>query len=238
MASFQKPKIPAFAKELDPRINQLHSSAYHNLSQLREGDVLIVGAGNSGAEIGMEVVRAHTTWIAGRDTGHIPFRIEGLASKLLLTPLVIRFIFHRVLTMGTPIGRKARAKMIAAGGPLIRTKPNDMAAVGIRRVPKVAGVRDGLPLLEDGRVLDVTNVIWCTGYHPGFSWINLPVFDLDSGSEQPMHKRGIVSSVPGLYFVGLEFLYSLSSTMVHGVGRDAEYIANAIAAREAVTHAA
>ncbi len=89
------------------------------------------------------------------------------------------------------------------------------------------GVQDGKPLLEDGRVLDVANVIWCTGFHPGFSWIDLPVF----GSLEPRHHRGVVPEVPGLYFLGLHFLYALSSTMIHGVERDAEYIVNAIAAR-------
>ena len=77
--------------------------------------------------------------------------------------------------------------------------------------------------------MDVTNVIWSTGYYPGFSWIELPVFD-DSG--QPMHDRGVVRGEPGLYFVGLHFLYAMSSTMIHGVGRDADYVAGLIARRE------
>jgi putative flavoprotein involved in K+ transport len=95
-------------------------------------------------------------------------------------------------------------------------------------------VRDGLPVLEDGRVLDVANVIWCTGFHPGFSWIDLPVL----GSQEPIHERGVVASEPGLYFVGLHFLYALSSVMIHGVNRDAERIANEIAARSTTPAAA
>ncbi len=82
-------------------------------------------------------------------------------------------------------------------------------------------------MLEDGRVLEVANVIWCTGFHPGFSWIDLPV--LKDG--EPEHYRGVVAGEPGLYFVGLHFLYAMSSTMIHGVGRDAEHIAGTIAAR-------
>lgn len=225
MGNFQTPRAPAFAGQLDPSIVQVHSSAYRNPAQLREGGVLIVGAGNSGAEIAMEVVRSHPTWLSGRDIGHLPFRIEGVASRLFASRLVLRVLFHRVLTVDTPIGRKMRPKMLAGGGPLIRQKPKDLIAAGIVRVPKVAGVRDGQPMLEDGRVLDVANVIWCTGFHPGFSWIDLPVL----GEDEPRHERGIVASEPGLYFVGLEFLYSLSSEMIHGVGRDAERIAEAIA---------
>ena len=82
-------------------------------------------------------------------------------------------------------------------------------------------------MLEDEKVPDVANVIWCTGFHPGFSWLELPVLDQD----EPIHERGVVTTEPGLYFVGLTFLYALSSSMVHGVGRDAERIAKAIASR-------
>src|SRR5205814_1085865 len=87
----------------------------------------------------------------------------------------------------------------------------------------------GQPVLADGRILDqVRNVIWCTGFHAGFSWIDLPVFDADG---EPRHERGIVAEMPGLYFVGLHFLYAFSSTMVHGVARDADRIAGVVAAR-------
>jgi putative flavoprotein involved in K+ transport len=228
MATFQRPRVPPFASELDARIVQLHSSEYRTPSQLADGDVLLVGAGNSGAEIGVEVARRHRTWISGRDVGHIPFRIAGTASRLFLSRLVLRFVFHRVLTVSTPMGRKLRPKVLFIGGPLIRTRSGELAAAGIERVPRVVGARDGLPLLADDRVLDVANVIWCTGFDPGFSWIDLPVFD-ERG--QPLHERGIVAQQPGLFFVGLHFLYAMSSTMIHGVGRDAERIARAIVAR-------
>ena len=70
-------------------------------------------------------------------------------------------------------------------------------------------------------------MIWSTGFHPGFSWIDLPVFG-ENG--EPEHVRGVVESVPGLYFVGLHFLYALSSTMIHGAARDAGHVAEAVAA--------
>jgi putative flavoprotein involved in K+ transport len=228
MANYQKPRVPPFAGELDPAIVQLHSFDYRNPAQLRDGGVLVVGAGNSGAEIALESVRGHKTWLAGRGTGHVPFRIDGVAARLLLTRLVLRVVFHRILTVATPIGRRVRPKMLHAAGPLVRVKPQWLAAAGIDRVPRVVGVRNGLPILEDGRVLDVANVVWCTGFQPGFSWIDLPVFAPDGA---PEHERGIVTSEPGLFFIGLHFLYAFSSTMIHGVGRDAERIADAVAAR-------
>ncbi len=186
--------------------------------------MLLVGAGNSGAEIALEVVRTHPAWLSGRDTGHVPVRIEGLASRLIFSRIVLRLFFHRVLTVRTPLGRKLWRKVRSKGMPLIRVKPKDLKAAGVERVPRTTGIRDGQPVLENGRVLDVTNVVWCTGFHPDFSWIDLPV--LEDG--EPLQERGIVPSEPGLYFVGLHFLYAVSSAMVQGVGRDAKRIARHI----------
>ena len=227
MASYQKPRVPAFAAELDSKIMQMHSVEYRRPSQLQQGGVLLVGAGNSGSEIAMEATRnGHEVWMAGRDVGHVPFRPEKLAGRFLV-PIVFRILFHRVLTVDTPMGRKARPKMMSEGTPLIRVKPKDMAAAGIHRVPRMTGVKDGRPMLEDGTVLEVTNVIWSTGFHPGFDWIKLPVH----GDHEPQHEGGIVPTEPGLYFVGLHFLYSMSSSMIHGVGRDAERIVKHLAER-------
>jgi putative flavoprotein involved in K+ transport len=229
MASYQRAKVPAFAASLSSEILQMHSNDYRNLGQLQTGGVVLVGAGNSGADIAMETARAgYRTWISGRDTGHVPFRPEGLLGRHLLMPLVLRFVFHRLLTVHTPLGRKARPGVLAKGTPLIRVKPKDLAAAHIQRVPRVVGVQDGRPLLENGQTLDVANVIWCSGFQPAFDWIDLPVFG-DGG--ELLHQGGLVESHPGLYFVGLTFLYAMSSSMIHGVGRDAARIVKAIAAR-------
>jgi putative flavoprotein involved in K+ transport len=228
MASYQRPRVPDFARELRSDIVQLHAVDYRNPGQLREGGVLIAGAGNSGAEIAMELAPRHRVWMSGRNTGEVPFRIGGFWARLFLYRLVMRVLFHRVLTVRTPMGRKARPKIISQGGPLIRQKARDLLAAGVERVARIASVRDGRPVLEDGRVLDVTNVVWCTGFHPGFSWIDLPVFGANG---EPVHDGGVVASAPGLYFVGLHFLYAFSSGMIHGVGRDAARIVRAVAAR-------
>jgi len=110
-----------------------------------------------------------------------------------------------------------------------------LAALGARRAEhevrplRPVVVEHGVTgIMDDGRALEAANVVWCTGFHPGFSWIDLPVFG--EGGE-PMHERGIVATEPGLYFVGLHFLYAMSSMMIHGVGRDAERVAEAIAKR-------
>ena len=222
MANFQRKKVPSFAAGLDPSIVQLHSSEYRAPSQLRKGRVLIAGAGNSGAEIAMEVARTHRTVVAGRDTGSLPFRIDSYAARFLV-PIILRIVFHRVLSVATPIGRRVRRKVLAVGGPLIRTRPRDLDEAGVTRVGRVTGVRDGRPLIGD-ESLDVANVIWCTGFHPGFEWIDIPVH----GEVEPLHERGVVADAPGLYFVGLHFLSAYSSVMIHGVGRDAARVARLI----------
>ena len=223
------PKMPAFADELDPTIVQMHSSEYKGPSQLSEGGVLVVGAGNSGADISMEVVRQHPTWLSGENNGHVPFRIETAVARHLLIRIV-RFAGQHVLTLRTPVGRKLRARFATKGGgvPLVRVKPKDIVAAGIERVPKVAGVRDGVPLLDDGRVMDVANVVWCTGFRQDYSWIDLPIAG-ESGFVR--QERGVVSTQPGLYFVGLPFQFAVTSDTLIGVGRDAAFVAKHLAAR-------
>lgn len=222
--AYHTPRVPAFARELETSILQMHSCEYRNPSQLREGGVLVVGAGNSGAEIALEASHGHQTWLAGRDTGQEPTRPGSVADRLLVP--AIWFMATRVLTVKTPIGRIVKRKFRDRGIPLARVKRKDILAARIERVPRVAGVRGGRPQLDDGRLLDVENVIWCTGFVWDFRWIKLSIFDEDG---LPLHDHGVVDTEPGLYFVGMFFLYSLSSVLIGGADRDAEYIAKHIA---------
>jgi putative flavoprotein involved in K+ transport len=226
MADYQVPKIPGFAQDLDPSVLQLNPQSYKNPWQLQEGGVLVVGVGNSGADIAIDVARSHKTWIAGKESGYIPWDINtSFARKVAFR--FICFLGHHVLNLSTPVGRKKRPQLLHRATPLIRVKPKDLIDAGIERVGRVVGAQDGKPLLEDGRTLETKNVIWCTGYEPGFSWVDLPVFDEE---RRPAHDRGI-SKVPGLYFVGLHFQYAMSSATLIGVGRDAEYVVKAVEAR-------
>lgn len=227
MSQYQRAKVPAFAALLAGEITQLHSIEYRNPSQLQPGAVLLVGAGNSGADIALDIARAgYSVCLAGPDTGQSPFRPESLLARNLFTPLLLGFVFPHVLTVETPLGRKVQRIMRNRGAPRIRVKARDLAAAGVERAPRVVGVCDGQPLLEDGRTLSVANVIWCSGFHPGFDWIDLPIFD-EHG--EPRHRSGLVVGHLGLYLVGLPFLHSISSSMIPGVGRDAARIVRMIA---------
>jgi putative flavoprotein involved in K+ transport len=189
--------------------------------------VLVVGAAHSGGDIALEAAATHPTILCGRDTGQIPVPLESRRMRAAWT--VLRFLATRVLTVDTPIGRKAKPKLRAHGGPLLRVRRADLEAAGVERVlERMVGVEAGRPVLADGRVLDVANVVWCTGFRPDYGWIDLPL-ELEDG--YPRQRRGAVASHPGLYFVGLVFLHSFSSMLILGAGRDAEVVVEQIASR-------
>ena len=217
---YQRPKIPGFAADLDPTIAQMHSSAYRNPDQLPEADVLVVGAGNSGAEISVDLAATRRTYFSGRDAGYI---LIGLIHNCLSL-----WLADHVLTTDTTFGRKLSEAHRDRGAPLVRLKPKEITSAGVDRVPRVEDVVGGKPRLANGRVLDVAVVVWATGFRLDFGWIELPIFD-DGG--YPIHHRGVVDAAPGLYFLGLPFQYTPTSEHVGGVGKDAEYISEHIAAR-------
>jgi putative flavoprotein involved in K+ transport len=82
----------------------------------------------------------------------------------------------------------------------------------------------------DYRAAGITCVVWCIGFRTDYSWIDLPVFN---GRGRPCHVRG-VTPVPGIYFLGLPWLYTWGSGRFCGVARDAEYLAEHIKARGAL----
>jgi putative flavoprotein involved in K+ transport len=226
----QLPSVPAFAHQLDPGIRQMHSSDYRNPSQLLPGDVLVVGVGHSGADIALEAASEHRTWLSGTVHGQIPIDIEAWSARPVWW--LLWFAAKHILTVRTPLIGDMQPAAHSQGGPLVRVKLPQLIAAGVQHVSaRTAGIRDGLPVLKDGRVLNVNTVIWCTGFRHDFSWIHLPVIGEHGW---PRHDRGVAASAPGLYFAGLPFQYSFSSMLVGGVGRDAHYVAKHIAAHPPV----
>jgi putative flavoprotein involved in K+ transport len=181
----------------------------------------VVGAAHSGGDIAFEAGTAgHPTVLSGRIRGEVPFNIDAKPARVIIPSMF--FLANHLLTIRTPLGRKIRPEVRAHGGPLIRVKRADLARAGVELAPaRTIGARDGLPVLDGGRVLEVANVVWCTGFRQDFSWIDLPVTGDDGW---PLETRGVVPTSPGLYFVGLAFQYAFASMFVGGVGRDAEYV--------------
>ncbi len=223
------PKTPDFAADLSPDIVQLHAADYRNPGQLQPGTVLIVGAGNSGAEIGVDVAPEHKVLLAGRNVGYLPVDMRTWQGRLVF-PFVWWTWEHILLETKKP-GRKVKEEALKGHGELlIRQKEKDLLAAGIERTARIASVVNGRPLTEEGAVLDVANVIWCTGFKPDFGWISLP--GLDSSGRLPS-TRGAVEGQPGLYVLGQEFEYMFNSHTVGGVGKDAAYVVQQIARRNA-----
>lgn len=219
----QTKRIPAWAGTLDESILQLHAANYQNPTQLQPGPVLVVGAGNSGAEIAIQLAKAgHATQLAGKSTGQMPKLAQSFNG------LFFWFLATRIFSIATPLGRKVSPQAQAHGGPLIRLTSKDVSAAGVEVVPRVSSTSEGQPVLADGRVVEVSNVIWCTGFGHDFSWIHLPGVQSDT---LPDHDRGVAPSQPGLYFIGLPFLTKLASAFIGGVGDDAKHVVATITDR-------
>lgn len=215
-----RPNIPDTAELLASDIVQLHSADYRNPASVPEGEVLVVGAGTSGTQLAIELSATHRVTIAGRPTAFIP-------------PLVIRLlgevqwrVLNNLLTRSTPMGRKAAIGFFRRGAPLIGVGVPDLVKAGVRRVGRFTGVVDGMPVVDRAEVLHPAAIVWATGYRPDFDWIDDLVAD-DTG--WPATERGAVLDAPGLYVVGMPFQYAVSSSLLGGVGRDAEYVAARVA---------
>jgi putative flavoprotein involved in K+ transport len=211
---FQQPKIPPIARRLSSDIRQLHSSEYRNPFALPDGPVLIVGAGNSGAQIALELARFRKVWLAGRNPGYLPRRLLGRDLFDWVWPVMSR------ATMDTAVGQRLR-RWAARGDQRIGIPERALTAAGIGRVGRLADERGGLPVCGD-TVLEPGVIIWCTGFELDYRWIKLPVLD-DAGALR--HRRGISIDLDGLYFTGLRFQHRVSSSLIGGAGRDAAFIA-------------
>jgi len=223
------PRTPAIAADLSADIVQLHSVEYRNPGQLQPGSVLLVGAGNTGAEIAMDIAPTHEVLMAGRTVGEIPIDTRGWQGRVMFP--VIWWVWEHVLTERSKPGRKVQAEMVQGhGDPWIRQKEKDIQQAGVRRTARIAGIVDGRPETEAGEVLDVRNVIWCTGFEKGFGWIDLPGLDSSGRLDE---ERGAVVGQPGLYVLGQEFQYMFNSHTVGGVGKDAAYVVQQLDRRPA-----
>ena len=225
---FQRPRIPALANRLSAHIRQLHSNEYRNPFELPDGPVLVVGAGNSGAQIALELAHVRKVWLAGRNTGYVPRRLLGRDVFDWIWPVMSR------ASTSTRFGRRLRARARRGGDHRIGIAENELTAAGIVRVGRLTGERSGLPECN-GTVIDPRVIVWSTGFEPDYRWINLPVLGDDG---YPRHDRGVATDVTGLYFVGLRFQHRMTSSLIGGVGEDAAFIAEQVARRSSIGLAA
>ncbi|RPK08261.1 flavin-containing monooxygenase [Priestia endophytica] len=211
---FHTPRIPSFSKKLSKDIVQLHSSSYKNPSQLKDGNVLVVGAGNSGAQIAVELANTHKTYLStSRKLRFLPLFIMNKNifwwfDKLgILKATRDSFIGQKLQLYGDPIfGTELKTKMKAG---LIRLKARTKTA------------SENEVIFADASTLKVDNIIWATGFRPNYDWLNPP--NLIDKQGNVIHERGITQQ-KGVFFLGLPWQYRRGSSLLEGVGKDAYYL--------------
>lgn len=213
---FQTPFVPLLAQELAPEVMQLHSSQYRNPAQLPEGEVLVVGAGNSGVHIAAELAETRRTYLSvGARLPRIPERLLGRSLFWWLEALGVMDI-----SVETRVGRKAsRRDLLIGSSPAMVARQR-----GVRPVGRAVAATGRESHISDGQTLRPKVVVWATGFQPDFRWIRLPVLN-ERG--RPVHRRG-ATAIPGLYFLGLSWLHTRGSGLIGWVGRDAAHLAERI----------
>lgn len=212
---FSTPHVPLLAARLAAEVRQLHSTDYRNPAQLGPGRVLVVGGGNTGHQIAMELAGTHEVHLAvGARQRPLPQRVLGVDVFRLLDAAGA---FTR--PADTPIGRRMRL-----GDLLIGSSPRRARRHGVHLRPRATGAAGARVDFADGSSVEVATVIWATGFGVDHAWIDAPVFG-DDGTL--VHRRGVTPS-PGLYVVGLPWLHTRGSALLGWVGRDAAHIVDHI----------
>jgi putative flavoprotein involved in K+ transport len=214
---FQVPHVPALAKGLDDVVAHFHSSDYRTPGSIPPGPVLVVGGGNTGFQIAAELAATHPVHlsISARQTP-LPQRLLGrdLFAFLDKTGLMNK-------SVDTRLGQRLKDRETLIGShPRSLRRRHGVSLHG--RAKSADGNR---VTFEDDTTLEVSSVIWATGYRLDHSFVHAPVFD-DEGAV--VHDRGVTWS-PGLYFLGLPWLYTRGSALLGWVKDDARFLSERIA---------
>lgn len=214
----QHPYVPDISKKAGEEIFQLHSATYKNPFQLPKGKVLIVGSGNSASDIAMDLLPSHEVSLSVLEK--LRFRnMYTLGRSWLWWREVTGLMF---IPSNTWLGNYYKKKREPIYGKRLKKQIDNGT---VRVYPAVKDFNGRNITFKDGFVDKFDSIIWATGFTTDFSWINIPqLFDLQGN---PKHKKG-VSNVPGLYFLGLDWQRTRSSSLIAGVTRDARFIARKI----------
>jgi putative flavoprotein involved in K+ transport len=215
---FQRPRIPTVSASFDATVTQLHSSDYRNPAQLPDGKVLVVGAGNSGLQIALELSRTREVHLA------VGSRQKAVAQRPLGRDLFWWLtksgLINRPVT--SPVAAWFRKR---SGELVIGTSWADIDVAGIDVRPRLTSAAGVTARFGDDSVLDdIATVVWATGFRPDYSWLDVPNACDDS---QVRHVRGR-SPVPGLWFVGLPWQHTRGSALLGFVGADAARVAGQV----------
>jgi putative flavoprotein involved in K+ transport len=213
---FQVPFVPPFAGRLAKEVVQLHSTAYRAPGDLPNGPVLVVGGGNTGFQIAQELSAHRETHLSiGSRQKPLPQRILGrdLFWYLDRTGLIRK-------SRDTRIGRRLEGRELLIGSSPRAARRR----YGVQLHARAVEASGQTVRFSAGGALEVSGVIWATGFRHDYSWIDVPVFD-EAG--RVVHRHGVTNS-PGLYFLGLTWQHTRGSALIGWVGDDAAYIADQI----------
>lgn len=215
---FQHPSVPAFSQVVPKDILQLHSSLYKEPSQLQEGNVLVVGGGNSGAQIAVELSSVKLTYLATSQTPrYVPLTIGNRSFFWWLDRLGIL-----KASSSSWVGRILRSQ----GDPIFGYELKEAVRYGkVMLKKRVVNVTHSGVHFQDGSVESVRNIIWATGFYSRYEWLHIEGA-LDSFG-QVLHSQG-VSPVKGLYFAGLPWQTHRGSALLTGVGQDTRRMVEAM----------
>ena len=216
---FHRPRVPAAAAALSPQVHQLHSRDYRRPADIPPGDVLVVGGGNSAAQLAVELAATHRVTVASpRPPWFLPTSLLG----------VDLYWWSRLSgVLNAKSDSRASRHVRRRGDAIVGTELRELVRSGkVRLLPHAvvgAGAHD--VALTNGTRIDVSSVLWCTGFLPDTSWIDVPGATDASGA--PVHRDGS-SPVPGLHWMGLPWQTRLNSSIINGVDRDARAVARRI----------
>lgn len=282
--SYQTPVVPRYAEKLPAHIQQLHSEQYKNPGQLGSGAVLVVGSGQSGAQIAEDLhLAGKQVLLAVGDAPRCARFYRGRDVVAWLTDMKyydlpvhehplkegVRDNTNHYVT-GRDGGRDIDLRKFASEGMALYGKLEDFDGEQFHFTPNLARVLDsadntynsineridqfiaanGIDAPPPSRYepvwqppqeratlalaeANITDVIWCIGFTPDYRWLDVPVFN---GRGYPAHQRGI-TPFPGLYFIGLPWLYTWGSGRFSGIDVDARHVVEVIAGRLAQTKA-
>ena len=214
---YTAPRIPSWAEQLPAHVAQLHSRDYRRPAQLAgTGPVAVVGSGNSALQIAVDLAQ----------TGRPVF--VAFDEK---TPAVPNS--HLTWTFLALTGLMRVPQHTALGG-LIRNRPEPVVSndlVRLRRFANATFIGRAEAALTTGAIrgqgavsAPLEAVVWATGYRPDYPWLDLPLLN-DDGT--PRHRRGL-TDVPGVAFLGLNWLDSRNSALLNGAGADARRVVAAL----------
>ena len=213
---FQTPFVPDISAGADHAIVQLHSSAYHRPGDLPAGRVLVVGGGNSGCQIARELAASHQVELAiGKKSPVVPQRLLGRDIWWWGTKLGVSKV-----TIDSKLGHR-----LSTRDPIIGHGPRSVARAGVTLRKAVRAIAGRTVTFEDGTTSEPAAIVWATGFHGSYEWIDVPgVLDRQG---RPRHRRG-VTPAPGFFFLGLSWQSTRGSALLGWVGDDAAYVADRI----------